>query len=106
MTDAERDAWAGEVLERIRRHRRRMPSGVFSMMDEGLLDVLDALAVAPLLTAEMEHDADDYERRRLEKLERYQPDWRRIRKDLRNERYEHSPSARCVPGQSKSRHGL
>lgn len=83
MTDEERDEWAAEVLDRIRLHRRHDVSGLLSMLDNDLADCLDCLAVAPLLLAEHERKArtDDYERRRLEKLERYEPDWKRIERE-------------------------
>lgn len=69
MTDAERDKWAREGLNRIRRHRRHVPSGMFAMMDDGLLDALDCLAVAPLVFADgMDEGAVEFEARRAAKL--------------------------------------
>jgi hypothetical protein len=82
MTDSERDAWAEETLERIRRHQRRDVSGLWSMLNDDLADCLDALAVAPLLLAEDEQllAREDYEARRLKRFEKYTPDWPRIKR--------------------------
>lgn len=79
MTDEQRDEWAADVLNRIRLHRRRDVSGMFSMLDDGLIDCLDLLAVAPLLLDEAGPDV--YEVKRLVWLNRYEPDWARIAKE-------------------------
>lgn len=65
--EGDADEWAASVLNRIRLHRRRDLSGTLSMMDSDLLDVFDALAVAPLLLAEETRRAEmaGFERRRL-----------------------------------------
>ncbi len=70
MKDGEREEWIRETLERIRRHRRRMFSGMIAMLDDGMIAVLDALAVAPLLVAEETGEgAAEFEERRSAKLE-------------------------------------
>ena len=70
MTDGERDEWIRETLERIRRHRRRVFSGMIAMLDEDLMDCLDCLAVAPLLLAEETgEDAAEFEERQAAKPE-------------------------------------
>lgn len=53
------DQWAADVLNRIRMHRRRDVEGMKSMLDDGLLDALDCLVVAPLLEAELKNSRAD-----------------------------------------------
>ena len=67
------DEWAEEILERIHMHRRREASGfvLASMMNEGLLDIFDALVVAPLLLDENRREIEriEFARRRQEYLD-------------------------------------
>lgn len=54
MTDPSADAhtWGRDVLAFIQRHRSHVVGGLWSLMDEGQLDFLDALAVAPIILAQ------------------------------------------------------
>jgi hypothetical protein len=90
MTDEELDAWAEEVLDRIRLHRRRDVQGLLSMLDDDLADCLDALAVAPLLADEIERldERAEYEARRLRHLDEIEIDWKRIEREAERERRE------------------
>jgi hypothetical protein len=78
MTDAEFGEWATDVLECIRRHQRRNVAGLRSMMNAGLIDFLDALAIAPLLANEIERidERAEFESRRLQHLDELEIDKR------------------------------
>jgi hypothetical protein len=69
LDDVALDDWALEVLARIRRHYRRDVDGLRLALADGLVDFLDMLATASLLTGDRRpSEMAEFERRRLSRL--------------------------------------
>lgn len=112
MTNEKCDEWGANVLSRIRLHQRRDVAGLWSMLNDGLLDVFDILVVAPLLLNERQQELEmaEYERRRLKWLDSYEPDWKRIKKEdsgenhIRGQRASNGKSASPIRQNQRARH--
>lgn len=75
--------WMDAAFEILRRNYRRKVAGLHHMLDDGDLDIFDALALAPRILKEDDElqARDEHDRRRLAWLEKYEIDWARIKKE-------------------------
>ncbi len=89
---ADLEKWRQEEFRLVYRRRKTL------MLDDGGLDIIDLLLIAPEIANGLEHreESDDYERRRRRRLEKYQPDWNRIAEEWQILR----PASPAEPGRT------